>query len=319
MFRGRKNSNSIFKSTTFLCIILVVGMLFIITKYNEIQEQFKSYGDEEFKVHFIDIGQGDAIVIQTPDDEFMLIDSGEGEFKDKLDNYLQGLGVTTFKYVIFTHPHSDHIGSAAYIVNKYNIETLIMPNAVTTTKTFSNLLDAIENKGLEVTQPVIGDEYTLGEAKFMIAAPISDFYDNLNNYSVAIKMIFRETSYFFGGDMEKLAENEVIAHCKDTKSDLSCDILKVSHHGSSSSSTSAWLDLINPQIAVIMCGIENSYGHPNKDVLKRLEERNVEVARTDLEGDIVISTNGRGYMIRTQNHGVVQENDENIENKKITD
>lgn len=309
MFRGRKNSKSIFKSTTFLCIILVIGMLFIITKFNEMQERFNSYGDEEFKVHFIDIGQGDSIVIQTPDNEFMLIDTGEYVFKDKLDNYLQDLGVTTFKYVIFTHPHSDHIGSAAYIVNKYNIENLIMPNAVTTTKTYSNLIEAIEKKDLEITLPVIGDEYALGEAKFMIAAPISDFYDNLNNYSVAIKMVFRETSYFFGGDMEKLSENEVIAHCNDTNSDLSCDVLKVGHHGSSSSSSSAWIDLINPQIALIMCGIDNGYGHPTKETLTRLEGRNIEIARTDLEGDIVISTNGRGYTIRTQNHGVIQENE----------
>ena len=305
MFKLRKNS--LLRNSTFRNILLIIGMLFIFTR---IADMRKDYGDEGFRVHFIDIGQGDAVLIQTPEDEFMLIDSGEYEYNDKLAKYLRDLDVKAFKYVIFTHPHSDHIGSAAYIVGNYDIETLIMPNAVNVTRAFSNLLDAIEARNLEVTRPVIGDEYILGGAKFMIAAPITEYHDNLNNHSVAIKMIYRETSYFFSGDIERVVENEIIARCKETNSDLSSDVLKIAHHGSNSSSSAAFLDLINPRIAVIFCGINNLYNHPHKDVLQRLEDRDISVVRTDLEGDVVISTNGRGYTIRTQNHGRISEDTE---------
>ena len=252
----------------------------------------------QFAVHFIDVGQGDSILIQTSDNEFMLIDTGEGDQYIKLTDYLEHFGVDKFKYVIFTHPHSDHMGSSDKIVKEYDIETLIMPDAYNDTQVFKRLVAAIENKNIEITPPVPGDIYKLGNAEFMILAPINDEFDNLNNASVVIEMNYGKHNFLFTGDMEKAVETDVIDYCNKNGIELSIDVLKVAHHGSNSSSQQKFLDFIKPSVAVIQCGKGNSYNHPHLQTVDRLEKIGATILRTDLEGDIIIISDGKNLSVK---------------------
>jgi len=299
----RKNIIKIF--ITFLIIItfcFLNGCEFV---YYIFDFLFESVIDLSGKlaVHFIDVGQGDSILIQNPDNEFILIDTGEKDQYEKLSSYLEHYKVKKFKYVIFTHPHSDHIGSADKIVKNYDIENIIMPEYYHTTKTFERLMIEIENKNLEITPAVPGETFKFGEADFMVLAPISENYKSLNNNSVVIKMTYGKNNFLFTGDMEKESENEVIAYCDNNNINLSVDILKVAHHGSSTSSQTNFLKQINPSFAVIMCGINNNYNHPNLKVVDRIEKNGAEVLRTDLEGDIIITSDGKTVEIAQKGRG----------------
>lgn len=254
-------------------------------------------------VHFIDIGQGDSILIQNPENEFILIDTGEKDQYEKLTGYLDYYKITKFKYVIFTHPHSDHIGSADKIVKNYDIENIIMSNATNNTKTFERLITEIEKKNLEIIPAEPGDIYKFGDAEFIILAPNSEEYKSLNNYSVVIKLTYGNTKFLFTGDMEKESENEVISYCKNNNINLSVDVLKVAHHGSSTSSQTNFIKTVNPEYAVIMCGTDNSYNHPNLKVVDRIESNGSEILRTDLEGDIIIVSDGQSVSVAQKGRG----------------
>ncbi|MCL1793996.1 MAG: MBL fold metallo-hydrolase [Oscillospiraceae bacterium] len=251
-----------------------------------------------FAVHFIDVGQGDSILIQNPEGQYILIDTGERDQYDKLSAYLGHYNVKDFKYVVFTHPHSDHIGSADKIVKEYNIETLIMPNAVNTSKTFERLVSEIENKNLPVIQAVPGLNFNFGEAEFIILGPCLENYKDLNNFSVVVKMTYKESVFLFTGDMEKESENEVMEFCEENNISLFADVLKVAHHGSSTSSQEIFLERIAPRYAVIFCGADNSYSHPNLKTVDRLVFSGAQVMRTDLEGDIVIVSDGEKLSVK---------------------
>jgi len=286
------------KNPIFIVIICIIG---IIVFYFLSQQDGIFNSDvpgEGFAVHFIDVGQGDSILIQNPDNEFMLIDTGLNEAYNKLSGYLKNFRVNSFKYVVFTHPHSDHIGSANKIVYNYDIETLIMPVTINSSKTFERLITEIENKNLKITPPRRGDIYQFGEAEFKILAPFSDKYENLNNYSVVIEMRYGETTFLFTGDMEKESENELIDYCNQNGIDIYADVLKAAHHGSTTSSQKKFLDLVNPSFAVIFCGRNNSYNHPHLKIVERLESMGASILRTDSDGDIVISSDGRNLTVQ---------------------
>ena len=317
-----KNKKTAFKPIKiFISLLLLLNICFF-SGCSFFDEIFDYFGDDidvsgKFAVHFIDVGQGDSILIQSPDNEFMLIDTGERDQYDKLTAYLDHFGAKRFKYVIFTHPHSDHIGSANNIVKNYDIETLIMSSVTHTSKTFGRLVKEIEKKKIEITEAVCGDIYDFGEAQFTVLAPISDNYRNLNNYSVAILMDYGNTSFLFTGDMEKESEYEVIRYCKENNFDISVDVLKVSHHGSSTSSQTAFLKLVNPSFAVIMCGNSNSYNHPNIKTVGRVESAGAEVYRTDLDGDIVIISDGKDLTVKKGREAAVEYKTGNYEGEEF--
>jgi len=252
--------------------------------------------DGKFAVHFIDVGQGDAILIQNPEQEFMLIDTGEGDKHIKLTGYLDKFKVKEFKYAVFTHPHADHIGSADKIVRDYKIETLIMPFATNTSQTFKRLVAEIENKNMEITPPVPGETFKFGDAEITILAPFSEEYKNLNNYSVAVKITYGKHSFLFTGDMEKESENEVMEYFGNNN--IKSDVLKVSHHGSTTSSQQKFLEIIDPSLAVIFVGKDNSYNHPSSQILDRLASVNAAVLRTDLDGDIIVVSDGEVLSVK---------------------
>ena len=266
--------------------------------------------DGELKVHFMDVGQADSILIQHGG-ENMLIDAGNNDDEDTLKNYLGNLGITEFKYVVGTHPHEDHIGSLDYIVNSFKIGKVYFPNTTATTKTFQNLVKAMKNKGMQFTSPKVGETFYLGDAECTILAPNGSEYKDINNYSIVIKVKFGNKSFLFTGDAEDVSEKEMI----DKGLDLKADVLKVGHHGSSSSSTDAFLDAVKPQYAVISVGKNNDYGHPHKETMAKLKDRGIEVYRTDESGTIVASCDGNNITFSSKPS--VEGN--NISSSKIND
>lgn len=239
------------------------------------------------KVHFIDVGQGDSILAES-EGHYMLIDAGENDRGAAVVTYLKNAGVTSLDYVIGTHPHSDHIGGLDDVLREFPTEKVILPPVEHTTKTFSDVLDVIADKGMKITMPKVGDTYTLGAAAFQILAPAGDYGDDLNNWSVGIRLSYKNIHLVMCGDAEKEAESDIVKYNKD----LQADVLKAGHHGSSTSTSDELLDAVSPTYAVIQCGEDNSYGHPHKETLEKLERRGIQVFRTDQDGAIVADCDG---------------------------
>ena len=247
------------------------------------------------KVHFIDVGQGDCILIEDGTSA-MLIDAGNPENGPGIVSYIKNLGTQKLNFVLATHPHADHIGGMADVINAFDVEKIIMPKATHTTRTFENLLLTIQNKGLKITAPVPGTEYKLGDASFTILAPNSSSYKDLNDYSVVIKLKYGSTSFLFTGDAEAVSENEILARGYDVKA----NVLKVGHHGSTSSTTERFLDAVSPRYAVICVGANNQYGHPAPETLSKLAERGIKIYRTDEAGTIVATSDGKSISFNKQ-------------------
>lgn len=241
----------------------------------------------DLRVNFIDVGQGDSTLIEK-DGHFMLIDAGERDQGETVVSYLKKRGVKKLDYVIGTHPHSDHIGGMEAVIKAFDIGKVILPEKEHTTKIYERLLDAIEEKDLKVTLPKVGDLYDLGSASFQILAPNRDYGDNLNNWSVGIRLTYGKNSFVLCGDAEKEAEADMAANGLTLKA----DVLKLSHHGSSTSSTDQFMDLVNPKYAIISCGKNNDYGHPHKEILEMLKKRSITAFRTDQLGTIVAVSDG---------------------------
>lgn len=244
-------------------------------------------GDSAMKVHFIDVDQGDSTLIES-NGHYLLIDAGENNQADTVITYLKNQNISTLDYVIGTHPHSDHIGGLDQVIKAFDIGKVIIPPKEHTTKTFEDLLDAISEKGLKITKPVVGDIYELGHASFQIIAPNRDYGDDLNNWSIGVRLVYGDTAFVLTGDAEAEAEHDMTAN----ELELQADVLKVGHHGSRTSSSEEFLDLVQPTYAVIECGTGNIYGHPHKETMKKLEERGIQIYRTDTQGHIVASTDG---------------------------
>lgn len=301
----RKIKNRLRKSPIIIVILLVLAVVAGILAYNFRDElgfgkqDVPTPSDGEVMFHFIDVGQGDAILVTTKSGN-MIVDSGDlsDESQKSLENYLKAANITSFKYAVFTHTDSDHIGSADYIVNNYEVENVIMPYYEADTAVHDRLLTAIEDKN--VNSILIGEDkeyckqsgYTfyLGSMLMTVMAPTEDFND-ANEMSVVLKCAYGETSVMLTGDAEERSEEAMLE--KWSRSMLDCDVLKVGHHGSDSSTTKEFLDAVSPSIAVISCGEGNKYGHPHKEILDRLEAAGVTVLRTDIKGHIVIKSDGK--------------------------
>lgn len=255
---------------------------------NSTQKIETSKVDGNLIVDFIDVGQGDSILIRQGD-HAILIDGGTSECKDDLLNFLKSENIQKFDYIVGTHPHEDHIGSLDDVVNAYDFDTILFPKVTTTTKTFENLVNAVKNKNKKFTTPVSGNEYTLGDAKFKILAPSSDSYQSLNNYSIVIKLTYGENTFMFTGDAETLSETEML----NSFDDLTADVLKIGHHGSTTSTSKKFLNAVNPKYAVISVGKDNTYNHPTKTTMNKLEELKIPVYRTDEKGTIECVSNGK--------------------------
>ena len=260
-------------------------------------------------VHFIDVGQGDSILIEQGE-HAMLVDAGENDQGKVVVSYLENRGISRLDYVIGTHPHSDHIGGLDDVINTFEAERVFLPPVEHTTATFEDVLTAVEGRGLSLTMPEVGEVWTLGNASFTILAPNGDYGNDLNNWSIGIRLEYGDNHFVLCGDAEAQAEEDI---CENGL-ELSADVLKAGHHGSSTSSCDVFLDQVNPSWAVIQCGQDNSYGHPHRETLEKFQERGIKVLRTDLEGTIVAASDGEeirwyagdGAIVGAADSGAVQ-------------
>ena len=248
----------------------------------------------------LDVGQGDSFLLRTQE-QTVLIDTGEAEYADTVVSALKEYGVEQLDLVIATHMHSDHMGGMAEVLEAVPAKTFIMtelPEELTpTSRVYENLLTALEQSPeTEVIPAQPGDRYSLGDGVTLtILGPVAD-YDDLNLTSVVCRVDAGDRSFLFTGDMEKKAENDLIA----AGADLSADVLKVGHHGASTSSTADFLTEVDPVCSVISVGEGNSYGHPTAATLERLNEYGP-VYRTDLLGEIRITTDGVSLWVESDN------------------
>lgn len=247
----------------------------------------------EIEVHFIDVGQGDAALILT-DSGAVLIDAGTTESGQTVASYVS-TRTDTIDYMIMSHPHEDHIGGAGDVLDAVNVKNVIMPDRTADSACFDRLLDGIEQSGATVIEAVAGNGYSVGELGLEILSPdANEDYEDTNNVSAVVRVTFGSTSFMFTGDAEAVVEKDLVESARL----LDCDVLKVGHHGSSTSSTEDFVKAVSPDIAVISCGKDNSYGHPHWEVMEILDEYNAEVYRTDRLGNIVITSDGTHVKVK---------------------
>ena len=246
--------------------------------------------NENFSVSFIDVGQADSVLIRNGNYN-MLIDAGNNEDGEKLVNYFKSLGIEEFTYVFATHPHEDHIGGMDDIINNFKIDNYYMPNKLSTTKTFMDVLDALDGRNLKYMVPNKGDTLKLGDANIKVIYP-GDDKSNINDSSIVLKVTYGKNSFLLTGDATSNVERKIY------NEDIKSDVLKVAHHGSSYSSTDVFLDKVKPYYAVISVGKNNIYNHPSNKTLEKLNKRNIKVYRTDLDGTIVFISDGDNLSVK---------------------
>ncbi|MDR0470753.1 MAG: MBL fold metallo-hydrolase [Nitrososphaerota archaeon] len=251
----------------------------------------------DLQVIVFDVGQADCTLLKM-DDHAMLIDAGNTGQDALVLGYLAEYDVTTLDYLVATHPHADHIGSMPSVVRTMErIDTVLMPDKGHTTQIYGDLMDAIDEKGIPIKIPTPGEVFQWGAARVEVLAPNSPTYrnDDLNEYSIVLRVEYGDTSFLFTGDAGEISESEQL----DRGFLLKSDVLKVGHHGSRGSSTQQYLDAVAPSYAVICCGAGNPYGHPTPEALGRLAGVGAEIYRTDQNGTITFTTNGTTIKITT--------------------
>lgn len=236
------------------------------------------------EVHFIDVGQGDSILVKSPSGQAMLVDAGEQEQGQRVVDYLHSQGVAKLTVLVATHPHSDHIGGLGAVLNSFAVERVYMPRVTHNTEQFRDLLTRIKSQGLKITTARAGVGIPLDGVNAEFIAPQGSGYKDLNDYSAVIKLTCGENSFLLMGDAEEASEREML----ESGVNLRAEVLKVGHHGSYSSSTLAFLQAAKPQYAVIMCGKDNDYGHPHQETLERLRVMGIRVYRSDVNGNLVM-------------------------------
>lgn len=247
----------------------------------------------ELKVHVLDIGQGDSIFIELPDQSSMLIDAGNPGDGKTILRYIEGLGYSSIDYVVATHPHADHIGAMDEVINGIGVKEVYAPNATSDTRNYLDFLQAVKNKGLKIKLAKSGVEIPAGDGvKMAFAGPVGTGYDDLNNYSAILKITYGTKSFLFTGDAEAMAEGEITANIK-------ADVLKVGHHGSDTSTSDAFLTRVSPKYAAISVGKGNTYGHPVQSTLDKLKAAGAAVYRTDVDGTVVFATDGNTLSVST--------------------
>ena len=246
-------------------------------------------------IHYIDVGQGDCILIQV-NNKNLLIDSGPSSNRKSLLDYLENLNIKKLDYIIATHPHEDHIGNMDTIIRRYNIGSFYSPKVTHSSTTFENMISSLVDKNLKINilnRGVTG--INLGEnTSVSVYSPLENLYsDNLNDYSPIIKITFLNNSFLFTGDAEISTENTVLSQNENLK----CDILKIGHHGSSTSTSPDFITAVNPSVAIISVGKNNPYGHPTPEIISLLNSLNIKTIRTDINGSIIAISDGSNIKI----------------------
>ena len=241
----------------------------------------------EMKVHFLDVGQGLSILVQS-DGQTMIYDGGDKSTSSFVVSYLQKQNVTTINYLISSHYDSDHMAGLIGCLNAFDVKNVISSDYEHDSKLYQSFIQTVADKGLPMQHPAVGTEFSFGSGSFQILAPATIDPNDSNKNSVAIKLTNGDNSFIFTGDAENTSEK---AMC-ESGIDLSCDVLVPGHHGSATATSWDFLQATVPEYAVISCGKDNQYGHPDKDVMDKLESMDIQVYRTDKQGTIVAVSDG---------------------------
>lgn len=241
----------------------------------------------DMTVHFLDVGQGLSILVQS-DGENLIYDGGGSDASSFVVAYLKEQGVTTIDYLISSHYDEDHVSGLIGCLNAFSVKQVIGSDYVHDSKTYQSFRKAVQEQQLSVQHPAVGEEFAFGAGSFRILAPQTIEEKGSNDNSVVIKLMNRENSFLFTGDAEYGSE---AAMCQSGM-DLDCDVLVLSHHGSATATSWEFLEHTVPEYAVISCGQQNSYGHPHKDTMDKLEAMEIAVYRTDKQGTFVVESNG---------------------------
>lgn len=246
-------------------------------------------------VHIIDVGQGDCTLLEC-DNSYMLIDAGESDYGHTVADYLKKQNVNKLDYMVITHPHSDHYGGAKTVLQSVQTENIILSEAYSTTRSWEALIDYIDQQNYKVIMPETSDSFALGKTTVTAYVPEID-NDDLNNCSIVLRAEYKGLSALFTGDAEKKEEQAMLADGFKLKANL----LKVGHHGSSTSTSAGFLKKVKPEFATISCGKNNDYGHPHKETKTLLDKSGITTLRTDEQGNIVINLNNNTIKVESLN------------------
>lgn len=280
-----------------ICVCVLSAAVFGVYRYRDklfpTDEIKKAIGDGMAVICFIDVGQADSTLIMTPDGN-MLVDTGTSASEDKLERYLRERGVEELEYLVLTHPHDDHIGGADMILDSFEVEHIVMTDAEDETELLLPLKAQIDALGITVINVSRGDVFSFGELKNSVLAPVRDVeeYGEINDTSIVLRTEIGDSSLLLMGDAQAEVEAELLELSYEL---LDCDIIKLGHHGSKTSSTYAFLEAVTPEFAIASCGKDNTYAHPAGEVIYKLSKMGVRLFRTDKDGDIELICDGEDF------------------------
>ena len=308
-------------------------------QYEEIIDQTQSKGSEEaqgpeglessqsieidtpappegssFEIRFLDVGQADAALILC-DGQVMLIDGGNVADSSLIVAVLKKLDIQHIDYIVDTHAHEDHVGGLSGALNACTVDHVLAPQTSYDSKAFSNFKRYTEAQGKQIEVPKPGDSFQVGNSYVEVLGPTQN-YSETNNTSLVLKVEYGDTSFLFTGDMERDAEQDLIDYWGEKK--LDADLLKVGHHGSETSTSYTFLRCVMPEHGIISVGKDNSYGHPDDSVLSRLRDADVKVYRTDLQGDIVVHSDGTTLIVEVDRNKDIETNPTNSQSNHQT-
>lgn len=300
------------KIKTVLALLLVFITSFVMIGCDTVTTTTQDDIKGNLVVSFIDVGQADSILIQC-DTQTMLIDAGNNDDGQLVEDYLKSRNITKIDYLVGTHPHEDHIGGLDYIIDNFEIEKVYMPKKTATTKTFKDVVNSLNKKAIKPIAPKVGESFKIGSANATILGPVKE-YEDANDNSIVIKLDYQDTSFLFTGDAESISEKDIIK----TGANLKADVLKLGHHGSRTSSSDKFLDEVNPRYAIISCEKDNDYGHPHVQTMDKMKERKIDVYRTDEEGTIVATSDGKNIKFDKE-VGNYKDGKNSLDNNKSTE
>ncbi len=291
---------------TTICIVIYLALFapdvldaFTQILFEESYTPTSVQAEGSLSLHVIDIGQGDSALVVGPQ-KTVLIDGGENDQGELVASYIKGLGITTIDLVVATHSHSDHMGGLDVVINSFDVKAIAMPDIpkdlTPTTKTFKDFLMATKNSGantLLITEPF---SMELGGGGSIVVFPPSITPDDLNNTSLYTRVSFGKADFLGTGDAEKPSELSVL----NSPYLKSIEVLGAGHHGSNTSSCREFLDRVEPINTYISLGRDNRYGHPHAEPLSRLQNLGSTINRTDLEGNIIYTTDGQTIRVKSE-------------------
>lgn len=243
--------------------------------------------DGTLTVHYLDVGEGNAALIESQG-HFMLVDGGDRDYSAKVVAMLKSFGVETLDYVIVSHFDADHLNGIVGALHVFSVDTVLAPDYTANTNIYRSYVSIMQEKGLAAVTPQVGDVFAFGDASFTIVGPTRYDHGDVNDNSIAVRLVFGRNSFLFTGDAEAESESEMLSAGQD----LDVDVLEAGHHGSDSSTSQRLLDAASPEAVVVSCGAGNSYGHPTRTVMERLQAKGVTLFRTDVQGDISVTSDG---------------------------